>query len=152
MSAVDVAPSRGRLAPAECIFCQLVAGDLPCHQVYADAAAIAFLDARPASPGHTLVVPRRHVEHLWDGDARSFAAVAETVHAVAALLRERLRPDGLTMRQNTGAASGQDVFHLHVHLVPRWHGDGHIGWPNRPDPAPDPHEILRQLIDPSSIR
>jgi histidine triad (HIT) family protein len=130
---------------ASCPFCRLVAGELPSYQVFSDEAAVAFLDARPASPGHTLVVPRRHVEHLWDADADTVAAVARTIHATAALLRDRLEPDGLTMRQNTGAASGQDVFHLHVHLVPRWHGDGHIGWPTRPDPTPDPDEILRRL-------
>lgn len=138
--------SHGSVAPrSDCPFCRLVTGAAPCHQVFADAAGVAFLDIRPASPGHTLVVPRRHVENLWDADADTLAELARTVHAAAALLRSRLEPDGLTMRQNTGAASGQDVFHLHVHLVPRWHGDGHIGWPNRPEPAPDPAQILRRL-------
>jgi histidine triad (HIT) family protein len=143
MSTPYAQPSGAPLA--NCPFCLLVSGKIPSHQVFSDDAAVAFLDIRPASPGHTLVVPRRHVEHLWDADAETVAAVARAIHTVAELLRDRLEPDGLTMRQNTGAASGQDVFHLHVHLVPRWHGDGHIGWPNRPDPAPDPEEVLRRL-------
>jgi len=130
-----------------CLFCRLIDGELPQHVVVEDEHALAFLDHRPASPGHTLVVPRRHVEHLWDADADTVAAVARTVHAAAALLRDRLNPDGMTLRQNTGAASGQDVFHLHVHLVPRWNGDGHIGWPNRPDPVPDLAQILTRLRD-----
>ena len=133
------------VAEGKCIFCALVSGATPGFRVLADDAAVAFLDHRPASPGHTLVIPRRHVAHLWDADADTVAAVARTVHAVAALLHDRLAPDGLTMRQNTGTASGQDVFHLHVHLVPRWHGDGHIGWPNRPDPPPDPAELHARL-------
>lgn len=130
---------------SRCLFCALIAGDLPAHVVLADEHALAFLDHRPASPGHTLVVPRRHVEHLWDADEDTVASVARTVHSVAALVHRRLAPDGLTLRQNTGAASGQQVFHLHIHLVPRWNGDGHIGWPTRPEPAPDPSEVLARL-------
>jgi histidine triad (HIT) family protein len=113
--------------------------------VYADEHAVAFLDRRPAARGHTLVIPRRHVENLWDASKDDAAAVGAAVHGVAALLRERLAPDGLTMRQNTGAASGQDVFHLHVHLVPRWHGDGHIGWPTPSPSDQSPAEIAELL-------
>ncbi len=134
-----------------CVFCGIVAGTAPAHVVYDDEAAVAFLAHDPSAVGHCLVVPRRHIEHLWDGAADDVAAVARTVHAVAALLHERLDPDGLTMRQNTGAASGQRVFHLHVHLVPRWHGDGHIGWPTRPETQPDLAEVLSRLrSDPGS--
>jgi histidine triad (HIT) family protein len=123
------------MSESDCIFCRVVSGEISASVIYSDAYAIAFLDHRPAARGHTLVVPRRHVTHLWDADEDDAAAIGRAVHAVAALLRERLGPDGLTMRQNTGEASGQDIFHLHVHLVPRWHGDGHIGWPS---PPPDP--------------
>ena len=129
-----------------CVFCAIVAGDAPAHVVFADEAAVAFLALDPSAVGHTLVVPRRHVEHLWDGSPEDVAAVARTLHATAALLHERLVPDGLTMRQNTGTASGQRVFHLHVHLVPRWHGDGHIGWPMPPDPRPDLANVHAQLV------
>lgn len=122
-----------------CVFCEIVAGGRPARVVYTDDVVLAFLNHRPAARGHTLVVPRRHVEHLWDAGADDVAAVARGVHAVAALLRERLQPDGLTLRQNTGEASGQEVWHLHVHLVPRWQGDGTVGWPW---PPPDADEAL----------
>lgn len=128
-----------------CTFCAIAAGEAPAYVVHADEAAVAFLTHDPSAVGHCLVVPRRHVEHLWDGGPDDVAAVARTVHATAALLHERLTPDGLTMRQNTGAASGQRVFHLHIHLVPRWLGDGHIGWPTRPDPAPDLADVHARL-------
>jgi histidine triad (HIT) family protein len=134
---------------AGCIFCAIVTGEAPAHVIYADDDAIAFLDRRPSAMGHTLVAPRRHVEHLWDGGADDVVAVARAVHATAALLHDRLHPDGLTMRQNTGAASGQDVFHLHVHLVPRWHGDGHIGWPTPPEDLPDLAEVQARLTRPA---
>ncbi|HVU74115.1 MAG TPA: HIT family protein [Mycobacteriales bacterium] len=129
----------------DCVFCRIVAGELPARVIYDDGTAIAFLDHRPAARGHALVVPRHHVTHLWDASGDDAAAIGRAVHTVAALLRDRLGPDGLTMRQNTGEASGQDVMHLHVHLVPRWHGDGHIGWPS---PPPDPScvdEVLALL-------
>ena len=129
----------------ECAFCQVVRGELPSYVVSEDADTVAFLDLRPAARGHTLVVPRVHLEHLWDADAASAAAVMRTAHEVAALLRSRLRPDGLTLRQNTGAASGQVVPHLHLHLVPRWHGDGTVGWPWPPPADVDLAVLLADL-------
>ena len=129
----------------ECVFCQVVRGEQPAHVVLEDDRTVAFLDLRPAARGHTLVVTREHLEHLWEADADSAAAVMRTAHEVAALLRERLRPDGLTLRQNTGAASGQVVPHLHLHLVPRWVGDGSIGWPWPPPADVDLAAVLAEL-------
>jgi histidine triad (HIT) family protein len=123
----------------------VVAGELPARVVVEDATTVAFLDATPAARGHTLVVPRRHVVDVWDADADVLADVARTAHRVAALLRDRLAPDGLTLRQNNGPASGQRVDHLHVHLVPRWHGDGNVGWPWPPPQDLDLDALLAQL-------
>ena len=128
-----------------CAFCQVASGAAPAHVVAQDDLTMAFLDLRPASRGHTLVIPRRHVKHLWDGDADTAAAVMRTAHDVAALIRLRLHPDGLTLRQNTGPASGQVVPHLHIHLVPRWLGDGHIGWPTPPESAFSLDDVLAEL-------
>jgi histidine triad (HIT) family protein len=128
-----------------CLFCRLVSGDLPAHVVVADENCVAFLDNSPAARGHTLVVPKTHVTDLWSAEPEVAAALARTCVTVAQRIRERLAPHGLTMRQNTGAASGQNVFHLHVHLVPRWHGDGTVGWPWPPPDEHDPEEVLRLL-------
>jgi histidine triad (HIT) family protein len=132
-------------ADPSCLFCRLAAGALPAHVVFADEHCVAFLDNAPAARGHTLVVPRRHVTDLWSAEPEVAAALGATCSVVARRIRERLQPDGLTMRQNTGAASGQNVFHLHVHLVPRWHGDGTVGWPWPPPDEHDPESVLRQL-------
>ncbi len=129
----------------ECPFCRVVAGELPAYVVLADDTSVAFLDRTPAARGHLLVVPRVHAVDLWEVDADSAAGVMRTAHAAAALLRTRLRPDGLTLRQNNGAASGQRVDHLHLHLVPRWHGDGTVGWPWPPPQDLDLAEVLAQL-------
>ncbi|HEY0559001.1 MAG TPA: HIT domain-containing protein [Frankiaceae bacterium] len=145
MTAQPTATGRPLAEPLPCVFCRIIAEELPAHLVTADAAAIAILTDRPAALGHTLVIPRRHAEHIWDATADEVAAVMRTVHATATLLRDRLDCDGLTIRQNNGEASMQRVPHLHVHLVPRWHGDGGLAWPSPPDPTPDPTEVLRAL-------
>ncbi len=124
---------RGQRAPlydpyvagtaAGCIFCKIAAGQERSWKVYENEHAVAVLDRSPAVPGHTLVMPRRHAADIWDIGREDATVVMGAVHDVAALLRERLRPDGMTLFQANGAAGWQTVFHLHVHLVPRHAGD-----------------------------
>ncbi|MFT4217345.1 MAG: HIT family protein [Micropruina sp.] len=102
-----------------CLFCSIVAGDIPARRVYEDDHAIAFLDINPWKRGHTLVIPRRHVDDLLDAD-EALTEIAPAIGTVARLLTERLDSDGLNLLSNTGAVAGQEVFHLHVHLVPRY--------------------------------
>lgn len=85
---------------------------------------MAFLDAFPATEGHTLVIPKRHAEDLLTLDVREAEAVMRATHSVARLLDERLQPDGLNVLQANGSAAWQSVFHMHVHVVPRYEGDG----------------------------
>lgn len=107
---------------SDCIFCRIVSGEIPSRQVYADERAVAFLDVAPFKRGHTLVVPRRHVpDALADADA--LASLAPAVQAVGRLLTDRLGASGLNVVTNVGADAGQSVFHLHVHLVPRYADD-----------------------------
>ncbi|MGV8908733.1 MAG: HIT family protein [Propionicimonas sp.] len=102
-----------------CVFCGIVAGEIPSRQVYADATAVAFLDMAPWHVGHTLVVPRRHVADLL-AEPEALTEIAPAISATTRLLVERLAADGLNLVSSTGAAAGQEVFHLHVHLVPRF--------------------------------
>ena len=102
-----------------CLFCSIVAGDIPSRQVYADEHAIAFLDIGPWKRGHTLVIPRRHVDDVLAAD-EALTEIAPAIGATSRLLVERLRADGLNLLANAGATAGQEVFHLHVHLVPRY--------------------------------
>ena len=103
----------------DCLFCHIVAREIPSRQVYADDAAIAFLDINPWHVGHTLVVLRRHVADLLSHPG-ALTELAPAIEATAALLVERLGADGLNLLSSTGATAGQEVFHLHVHLVPRY--------------------------------
>jgi histidine triad (HIT) family protein len=132
-------------ADPECPFCRIASGAADAHVVASDEHCLAVLDASPAARGHTLVIPRAHVTDLWSADPEEAAAVGRMCALVARQIRTRLQPDGLTLRQNTGEASGQRVFHLHVHLVPRWHGDGTVGWPWPPPAEHDPAGVLREL-------
>ncbi|HOB04959.1 MAG TPA: HIT domain-containing protein [Propionibacteriaceae bacterium] len=105
-----------------CLFCRIVAGHIPSRRVYEDDHAIAFLDIQPWHRGHTLVIPRRHVDDAL-ADPTALEEIAPAVIAAGNLLRERLEADGMNLLANTGATAGQEVFHLHVHLVPRYADD-----------------------------
>lgn len=107
----------------ECVFCRIVAGRERSWRVYQNEDAVAILDRSPAVPGHTLVIPRRHAADIWDIGRADAGRLMQAVHDVAALLADRLRPDGMTLFQANRPAGWQTVFHIHVHLVPRHRGD-----------------------------
>jgi histidine triad (HIT) family protein len=121
------------------IFSRIVSGEIPATKVYEDARTLAFLDINPASRGHVLVVPKDEYPDIWTMPPELVAAVALTAQRLAHAIRAALKPDGLNILQNNGAASGQSVFHYHVHLIPRWQGDG-VLHPWRPQPA-TPEEL-----------
>lgn len=119
-----------------CLFCRIVAGEVPSRRIYADDHAVAFLDIGPWHRGHSLVVPRRHVPDLITG-APALAEIAPAVDAVARLLVSRLAADGVNLLSSTGAVAGQEVFHLHVHVVPRYADEPGLAMLVNPDTAPD---------------
>ncbi|AQX14898.1 HIT family protein [Tessaracoccus lapidicaptus] len=103
----------------DCLFCAIVAGDIPARRIYEDEVAIAFLDIHPWQEGHTLVVPRRHsVDALADDEA--LAEIAPAVARVGRLLKERLGAQACNILSNAGPVSGQEVLHTHVHVLPRY--------------------------------
>ena len=106
-------------SPEDCIFCRIIAGELPSRQIYADEHAVGFLDINAWHRGHSLVVPRRHVVDLVSGDP-SLAEIAPAVDAVARMLKHKLAPDGMNFLSSAGVAAGQTVFHAHVHVIPRY--------------------------------
>jgi len=103
-----------------CVFCRIVAGDAPAERVAEDERTLAFLDIHPAGTGHTLVVPRVHAENVFDVEPAEWLAVWETSRRVAGAIRSAFAPDGLYVRQANGRLGGQEVMHLHVHLIPRY--------------------------------
>ncbi|MCL1922708.1 MAG: HIT family protein [Propionibacteriaceae bacterium] len=103
----------------ECLFCGIVTGEIKARVIYEDENAIAFLDIAPYHRGHCLVIPRRHVD---DGtiDPQSWGEVARGITTVANLLKEKLGATGVNILSNAGTVSGQEIFHFHVHVLPRY--------------------------------
>jgi diadenosine tetraphosphate (Ap4A) HIT family hydrolase len=124
---------------APCTFCEIAASRAPASLVYEDERAIAFMDIGQVTPGHLLVVPRRHATGLADLDEPTGQHLFVVAMRMAvALRRSGLRCEGINIFLADGAAAGQDVFHVHLHVVPRFSGDGFIldaDWASRPDRA-----------------
>lgn len=122
----------GSLSHAECSFCAIIAGSEPARRVLDRPDVIAFFPIEPATIGHTLVVPRKHIEDVWSLDAGTAHVLADAVLVVARAVRRAFEPEGLNIIQSNGDAATQTVPHIHVHVVPRWKGDdmGPI-WPTR---------------------
>ena len=112
----------------DCIFCRIVAGKADASRVYEDDHVVAFMDLVPVNPGHTLVVPRFHAAGLPDLPLEDGAHMFKAGHRLAVALRSSgVRCDGVNLRINDGDAAGQDVFHVHLHIIPRILGDGFGG-------------------------
>lgn len=123
----------------DCLFCKIVAGEIPATKVHEDDRTVAFMDLNPGTRGHLLVVSREHVADLHAIGEDDLAAVARTVQRMAGRVVERLAADGVNILQNSGAAAWQTVFHYHVHVIPRYEGDP-LRLPWVPEPG-DRHEI-----------
>jgi histidine triad (HIT) family protein len=104
------------------IFARILRGELPAHKVYEDADTLAFLDIMPRGPGHTLVIPKRASRNILDVDAASLAAVAATTQRLARATLKAFDAEGVTVQQFNETAGGQAVFHLHLHVIPRFEG------------------------------
>ncbi len=111
------------MSERDCIFCKIVAGELPATIVDQDESTVAFMDINPATRGHALVVPRTHSADLLSIDPRDLAAVASAAQRLAIRAKERLKADGVNVINSCGAAAWQTVFHFHVHVIPRYEND-----------------------------
>ena len=114
-----------------CIFCRIVAGEVPAHKVHETDEVLAFLDVAPLSRGHTLIVPKSHYRTIDEVPAATAAALLEPVPAIARALREATGMEHWNVLQNNGARAHQAVGHVHVHVIPKYEdGSGlEIGWP-----------------------
>ncbi len=123
--------------PGQCIFCRIVAGEIPAARVYEDALTVAFMDIGQINPGHVLVATKRHAATLLDITPEEAAAVMQTAQRVASAVQATFDPPGLTLLQANGREGDQTVFHFHLHVVPRHGNDGiALSWPRKdPDAA-----------------
>lgn len=115
---------------SDCVFCRIVAKQIPATVVHEDAQTLAFMDIGQVNPGHVLVALKAHAENLYALDDAQAAAVFRTAARVARAIGEAFQPEGLSVYQANGKPAGQTVFHFHLHLVPRHEGDGMaLAWP-----------------------
>lgn len=119
------------MAKDDCLFCKIVAGAIPCEKIYEDDEVVAFLDINPVAPGHTLVVPKAHTRDFMSTGAAAAGRIFKKVHAVAGKVMSGTGADGFALTVFNGASAGQEVLHLHVHIIPRKAGDAlRLGWPH----------------------
>jgi histidine triad (HIT) family protein len=111
------------MADDDCIFCGIAAGRLPAEVVDEDERTLAFMDISPATPGHALIIPRRHARDLHEVEAGDLAACMAAAQRLAGRARDRLGADGVNLLNSCGAAAWQTVFHFHVHVIPRYEDD-----------------------------
>lgn len=135
----------------ECIFCQIAADELPSHRVYEAEDVIAFLDVNPLANGHTLVVPREHHERLQECPETTAIALWSAVTELVPAIEAAVDADATNIGINNGSAAGQEISHSHVHIVPRFEGDGgrpiHAVAGRRPDLDDDDLEAIGEAIN-----
>jgi histidine triad (HIT) family protein len=135
------------MAEADCIFCKIVAGELPASVVDEDEHTVAFMDINPATRGHALVVPRRHASDLLSISSEELAAVTAAAQRLAGRVKTKLKADGINVLNSCGAAAWQTVFHFHLHVIPRYEGD-----PLRLPWLPAPGDVAEIAATAAAIR
>lgn len=129
-----------------CVFCKIIAGEISSYKVYEDGEALAFLDIHPLTIGHALVIPKKHYSRLEEMPAGEFASLLVTVKKIAALMSEKLGFTDYKLSQNNGPLAGQEVEHVHFHIIP-CHPEDQIARRERKEYAPgEAEEIIKKLI------
>ncbi len=117
----------------DCAFCRILRGEIPASLVAETEYAVAFMDLNQPTPGHVLVIPRAHIENIYDLDAETGAAVFDLTLGMAKAVKRALQPDGLDLFQANERAGQQSVLHFHIHIIARYAGDRdriHLSWSN----------------------
>ena len=131
-------------ADPDCIFCKIVAGEVPCFKLFEDAETLAFMDINPVHEGHSLVIPKAHYPTVFDIMPEAFAAAARTAIKVARAVSAAVEPDGLNLIQANGPGAGQSVGHFHLHVLPRRLNDRvAINW----EPKPGDHAHIAAIAE-----
>lgn len=116
----------------DCLFCKIASGTIPSEKIYEDEDTFAFLDIHPINRGHTLVVPKEHHANIYEAPEELFAKVMHTVQLLAPRIKQAVNAEGINIGINNDHAAGQMVFHLHVHIIPRFDNDGYSHWHGNP--------------------
>jgi histidine triad (HIT) family protein len=102
-----------------CIFCKIINGEIPCFKIYEDNKILAYLDIFPANTGHTLIIPKKHIENIFEIDENTIAEIGKVSKTISDKLKNNLKAEGISIFQSNGPNAGQEIMHFHIHLVPR---------------------------------
>lgn len=131
-----------------CIFCKIANGEIPSKTVYEDDNFRVFLDLGPATKGHALIVPKEHYANLYELPEDTAANVMRLAKKMALQIKDKLQCDGLNLVQNNGESAGQTVHHFHMHVIPRYEGDGQkIGWKPGEPTQEELEEIRSRIVE-----
>ena len=128
------------------LFSNIIAGTVPSARIYEDTLAVAFLDSNPNNKGHILVVPRQKFQNIFDGDAEIVAHMMKVAKIIAVAQKEALNCDGVNIVMNNGVAAGQEIFHAHLHVIPRYTNDGVFGSHTHMQYEPDEIQSIAEKI------
>lgn len=128
-----------------CIFCDIVASKIDSYKIYEDNETFAFLDIKPSSPGHVLVIPKKHVKNIEEIDEQDLMTLIKTVKKVGLRVKEKLGVSAYNLVVNNGEVAGQQILHLHFHIVPRYAGDNLQLFPNGDYKEGEAEEIVNTL-------
>jgi len=130
----------------DCIFCKIIEGKLPAQKVYENKDLVAFLDIHPINPGHTLIVPKEHCRNLLDMPERLIEKTFVVAKKIAEAVKKGTNAEGINVGVNNEPASGQVVFHAHIHIIPRYTNDGLKLWPGRPYQEGQALEMQKRIL------
>ncbi|MBI2459617.1 MAG: HIT family protein [Parcubacteria group bacterium] len=128
-----------------CLFCKIIAGQIPSYKVYEDESTLAFLDINPVNPGHTLVVPKKHFTNIEEADEPTVCQIIKIVKKIGLSFKKNLATPGYNLAVNNDPAAGQIVPHLHFHVMPRLLNDGLRPWPQKKYQANQAEEVLNKI-------
>lgn len=130
-----------------CVFCNIINGDISSFKIYENDYVLCFLDINASTKGHTLIVPKKHFENIFDVDEKYLEEITKAVKHVSLLLKEKLNVSSVNILNNSGTLAGQTVMHFHIHVIPRYENDGIVLEPKQTEPNFDLlKDIQEQLI------
>lgn len=132
----------------DCIFCKIANGEIPSKTLYEDEDFRVILDLGPAARGHALILPKEHMENLYELSEEIASKALILARNISVRMKEKLQCDGINLVQNNGEAAGQTVHHFHIHVIPRYRGDGqNINWvPGKPDQE-ELEAVRKQIVE-----
>ena len=129
-----------------CVFCKIIAGELPAAKIYEDEKSLVFLSIDPVNKGHALVVPKDHYDNYLDTPDELLVHLTQVAKKIAQAVKQATGAEGINLGVNNGAVAGQMIFHTHLHIIPRFANDGLPSWPDKEYENDDEKQLMAEKI------